>query len=111
MTEALVSTGSAAEVRQRVRPVWPGVVSFGLGLATAGALITGIVLATSDRFQDATWVAYAAAGISVIAVLTGIVALILGRDRAWPVAGIVLGIVANPLVLTPALDAIGSLWA
>jgi hypothetical protein len=44
-------------------------------------------------------------------VLFGGVALILGRRRAWAVTGVALGIVANPLILTPALDAIGSLWA
>lgn len=105
----VVLTGSTTEAR--VRPVWPGMVAFALGLATTGALITGIVLATSDRFRDATWAAWAAVGISVLAVLFGGVALILGRRRAWAVTGVVLGIVANPLVLTPALDAIGSLWA
>lgn len=110
MTETL-ELPLAAPPRPRVRPVWPGIVAFALGLAAAGALATGIVLATDDRFQYATWVAWAAVGISAIAVLTGIVALILGRDRAWAVAGIVLGVIANPLVLTPGLDAIGSLWA
>jgi uncharacterized membrane protein len=105
----VISTGSTTELR--VRPVWPGMVAFALGLATAGALVTGIVLATGDRFRDATWAAWAAVGISVLAVLFGLVALILGRDRAWAVAGVVLAILANPLVLTPSLDAIGSLWA
>ena len=94
-----------------MRPAWPGVVAFALGLATTGALITGIVLATGDRYRDATWAAWAAVGISVPAVLFGIVALILGRNRAWAVTGLVLGVVANPLVLTPTLEAIGSLWA
>jgi hypothetical protein len=86
-------------------------VAFALGLATTGALITGIVLATGDRFRDATWAAWAAVGISALAVLFGVVALILGRDRAWAVAGILLGVVANPLLLTPSLDLIGRLWA
>jgi uncharacterized membrane protein len=114
MTDVLVPTGPTAAAtpsRPRVRPVWPGIVSFALGLATAGALATGIVLATDDRYQFATWAAWAAVGISVLAVLLGLVALIVGRDRAWAVAGVLLGAIANPLVLTPALDVIGSLWA
>jgi uncharacterized membrane protein len=122
MTDTLVSTASTTEATGSTteapapttgarRPVWPGFVAFALGLLTAGALATGIVLATDDRFQTATYAAYAAAGLSVAAVLFGILALILRRARAWAVAGMVIGIVANPLLLTPALDAIGGLWA
>jgi len=112
MTDTLEQPAVVAPDRvRRARPVWPGVVSFGLGLLTVGALITGIVLATDDRFEAATYVAYAAAGLSVVAVLFGILGLIVGRSRAWAVAGIVIGIVANPLLLTPALAAIGGLWS
>jgi uncharacterized membrane protein len=117
MTDTLAAPGPTAETpptaprRPRARPAWPAIVSFALGFATVGALITGIVLATSDRFEQATWAAYGAAGISVAGVLFGVLALVVGRSRGWAVAGMLLALVANPLLLTPALAAIGGLWS
>ncbi|MBX3196150.1 MAG: hypothetical protein R2717_06395 [Schumannella sp.] len=93
------------------RTAVPGVASFALALLTVAGLVTGIALAASRAYEPATWVAYAAVGTSVAAVLLAIVALIGRLGRGWAVAGGVVGILANPLVLTPLLDAIGASWA
>lgn len=95
----------------RARLRWPGLVSAVLGLLTVGGLIAGLVLATSDLFEPATWVAWATIGVSAGAVLLGSIALIAGLGRGWAAAGLVLGIVANPLVLVHGLGLIGRLGA
>jgi hypothetical protein len=104
----------AVEVRPRrvrTRPRWPGVVSFVFAGLTVAGLIAGIVLATSDLFLAATYIAWAAIGASALAVLAALVALIGRWGSGWATAGLIAGVVANPLVLTMALDLIGGLWA
>lgn len=98
-------------VAPRRRPVWPGVLAAVLALLAVAGLVTGIVLATSDLHEPATWVAWAAIGISAAAVLLGLVAAIAGLGRAWGVTGAVVGLVSNPLVLVHGLDLIGRLGA
>jgi hypothetical protein len=92
------------------RRAWPGILSFILAVATVVAVVVGIVLATSDLFAAATYTAWGAIGASVMAVIVGIVALIGRFGSGWGAAGVVLGVVANPLLLTKALDLIGGLW-
>jgi hypothetical protein len=86
-------------------------VALVLGLLTVVGLIIGVVLAAGHADEAATWMAYAAAAVSVLAVVLGIVAAIGGMGRGPAVAGVVLGVVANPLVLTPGLELIGGLWS
>lgn len=93
------------------RPGWPGAVSLVVGLLAAGGVAAGIILATSDQFLIATYVAWAAIGASGLAVLSGLVAIIGRFGRGWGTAGVVLGVVANPYLLTIALEKIGGLWA
>jgi hypothetical protein len=95
----------------RSRPRWPGLLSFALGMLTVAGLVTGLVLVTADRFPEATMTAWIAAGVGGAAVLAGLVALIGRFGRSWAAAGLVLGVVGNPPVLTRALDAIGGVWA
>jgi len=93
------------------RPRWPGVVAFALALLTVAGLVTGLALATSDLYLAATYAAWAAIGASVLAVLAALVALIGRFGLGWAAAGLLIGVIANPLVLTEALDLIGGLWA
>jgi hypothetical protein len=97
--------------RVRTRPRWPGILSFVLAGVTLAGLVTGIALATSDLFLAATYTAWAAIGASVLAVLAAVVALVGRFGSGWAAAGLILGVIANPLVLTMALDLIGGLWA
>jgi hypothetical protein len=87
------------------------VLAAALALLATGGLIAGLVLATSDLFEAATWVAWGTIGVSAAAVLLGLLALIAGFGRGWAATGVVLGIVANPLVLVHGLGLVGRLWA
>ncbi len=95
----------------RRRPRWPGVLAAVLGLLTAAGLISGIVLATSGLFELATWVAWATTGVSAAAVLLGLGALIGRLGRGWAAIGVLLGVIANPLLLVHGLGWIGRLGA
>jgi hypothetical protein len=79
-------------------------------LLTVVGLIAGLVLVIGDQFESATIAAVAAVGSSVLAILLGVVAIVARRGRGWGVAGLVLGVVADPLVLTYGLGSIGRLW-
>ncbi|MEO5921138.1 MAG: hypothetical protein ABIQ01_08345 [Pseudolysinimonas sp.] len=95
----------------RRRPRWPGIVSFVLALLTVAGLATGVVLATSDLYLVATYTAWGAIAASGLAVALAVVALIGRFGSGWAAAGLILGVIFNPLVLTTALDVIGGLWA
>lgn len=81
-----------------------------MGLLTVAGLIAGLVLVIGERFEPAVVAAVAAVGTSILAVVFGVVAIATRRGRAWGVAGLVLGVVADPLVLTYGLGTIGKLW-
>lgn len=106
-----VATETAPPAAPRSRPRWPGILSLALGLLTVAGLATGIALATSDQYLAATSIAWATVGVGGLAVVVALIALIGRFGRGTAMAGLVLGVVANPVVLTPALDAIGGLWA
>jgi hypothetical protein len=95
----------------RRRPRWPGIVSFVFALLAVAGVAAGIVFATSDQFLLATYIAWGAIGASGLAVVMGLIAVIGRFGRGWGTAGTVLGVVANPYLLTIALDRIGGLWA
>ncbi|MEO8262716.1 MAG: hypothetical protein ABI566_09115 [Pseudolysinimonas sp.] len=110
MTDTIAPAIEPTVTPPRTRPVWPGILSLAFGILTVAGLITGIVLATGDLYLAATYAAWAACGAAVLAVLMGVLALIVRRARAWAVAGIVLGVVACPPLLTAALGGIARLW-
>jgi hypothetical protein len=111
VADSLAAPPPVEPVATRRRPRWPGILSFVLALLAVGGVVTGILLATSDLFLLATYTAWGAIGASGLAVLLGLIAVIGRLGRGWGTAGIVLGIVANPYLLTIALDRIGDLWA
>ncbi len=108
---AVAPSGPAETRPQRGRRRWPGVLSFALALLTIAGLVTGIVLATSDLYLAATYVAWAAIAASGLAVLAALVALVGRLGTGWAAAGLIIGVIANPLVLTKGLELIGGLWA
>ena len=110
MTQTLEQPVAAEAKSPRSRSAWPGILSFAFGIVTLAGLITGIVLATSDLYLTATYAAWAGCAAGAVAVLLGVLALALRRARGWAVAGIVLGVVFNPPLLTAALTGIGGLW-
>ena len=104
--------------RARVRPdpahgYRPGTL---LGVLAAFASVLtivfvsiGITQAMLGQFALGTNLAYISVGTSVVGVLGGISAIVLDRGRGWGVIAIILGLAADPLILTRVLDWIGSL--
>lgn len=77
-----------------------GVVAFTAAIATVAVVAIGVFTAESGQYAAATSLAYFAIAVSVVAVGGGLFALFLGRGRGWGVAGILIGGLASPLVLT-----------
>lgn len=94
----------AAEPRSR------GLIGALAVLAAAVVVVLDVVavnLAASGSFVSATTVAFTAIGFSAAAVVAGAVAIVLGRGRIAGIAGFVVGVVANPYLLTRLLEALG----
>lgn len=83
---------------------WPGRLALVLAVLTPPLVAAGIVVATLDEFLLAWWIGFAAIAVSLLAVSFGIVAVAGGWARGAGIAGILLGVVANPLVLVWGLD-------
>jgi hypothetical protein len=80
-------------------------------LIAVGALVVvdavAVSLAGAGSYSDATVLAWVAIVLSGVAVLAGGVAVVLGRGRMLGAVAIVLGISANPYLLTRVLEALG----
>lgn len=92
---------------ERTRTPLLGIVALVLGVLTVAALVTGIAIATAGDWAPATTIAYGAIGLSVLAVVVGVVAVVLGAGRRWAVIAVLLGVFANPLVLLAVLRFFG----
>lgn len=88
-----------------------GIAAAVLGVSTVAALVTAIVIASTGDWGVATLVAYAAIGLSALSVLGGVIAAIVGLGRRSGVIAVVLGILANPLVLLTVLRFFGGFEA
>jgi hypothetical protein len=104
-----VESSSVETVSRPLR--WPGRGALGAGILTILALITGLVAAWLELFEFATYAAGAAIGLSAVAVVGGIVAAIGNWDRGAAIGAIVVGALANPLVLLYGLNAVAGLDA
>lgn len=91
--------------RARPRPWrWPGRLAVGFALLTPLLVGVGIAVSTLDDVLVAWWIGFAAIAASLLAVSFGLVAAVGGWSRGAGIAGIVLGVLANPLVLVWGLD-------
>lgn len=86
-----------------------GILALAFAVLTAAALAAGVVMATAGDYRLATVVAYGAIGLSVLAVIGGVLAVILDWGRRWGVIAVIVGIVADPLVLLVVLRFVGGL--
>jgi hypothetical protein len=77
-----------------------GLLALGAALVTVASTVAGILLALADRYEASILLAYLATGLSVVAFLCGVAALLTGRGRVWGAIAIVLGILGSPPVLT-----------
>ncbi len=76
-----------------------GMAALALAVIMAVLHVIGVVVASGGDFESATVIAWVVIGLSVLAVVGGIVAVILRRGRGWGVAAIALAVIANPVVL------------
>jgi hypothetical protein len=69
-------------------------------VAVAGALleVAAIVVGNDRLWLIATWLAYGVIGLTGLAFLGGLAAVILRRGGGWGVCAMVVGVFANPLV-------------
>jgi hypothetical protein len=80
-----------------------GVVALFAALVTILLVTVGITDAIRGNYSSSTSLAYVATGVSIVAVLGGLGAVLLDRGRGWGAVAIVLGLAANPLLLTKLL--------
>lgn len=83
---------------------WPGRLALASGVVTALAVAAGIWCAEAGLHLAAWTAGVFAIVTSLVAVLAGVTATIGGWARAAGVAGLALGVAANPVVLTRGLD-------
>lgn len=86
---------------------WPGVLSGVLALLMLAATAVGIQLASHGQLAISTGAAYAAIGLSIAALIFGIVAIAKGWGRGAGIAGALVAVLGNPLVLLYGLSALG----
>ncbi len=95
-------------VRRVRRPRrWPGIASGVLALLMLGSTAVGIQLASRNQLVLSTWAAYAALAFSVAALVFGGIAIVTRWGRAAGIAGAVVALLGNPLVLLYGLSALG----
>jgi len=90
---------------------WPGRAALAASILTVVAVIVGLLAAPLDQFGVATVAAWAAIALSALAVIGGVVATIGNWDRGSAIAAIIIGALANPLVLLYGLNAVAGLDA
>ena len=78
---------------------WVGVIAIALAVAAAVVQVVAIVVASAGDFEWGIVLGYLAVILSITAILAGIAAIVVKRDRRAGIVGILLGIIANPLVL------------
>jgi hypothetical protein len=86
---------------------WPGIVSGVLALLMLAATAAGIQLASRGQLALSTDAAYAAIGLSLAALVFGIVAIAKRWGRGAGLAGAIVAVLGNPLVLLYGLTALG----
>ena len=88
--------------RRRTRLV--GIGAAVLALATVALTAAAVVISSGGDFPLGTFLAYVAIGTSAAAVLVALVAIVGGFGRRWGIGALVVGVLANPLVLLTVLN-------
>ncbi|MEO7722241.1 MAG: hypothetical protein ABIS08_10045 [Pseudolysinimonas sp.] len=86
---------------------WPGTLSGVLALLMIAGTAVGILLASRDQLTLATYAAYVAIGLSASALIFGVIAIVTRSGRGAGIAGVVVAVLGNPLVLLYGLSALG----
>ncbi len=86
---------------------WPGILSGVLALLMLAATAAGIQLASHNQLTLSTYAAYAAIGFSLAALVFGLIAIAKRWGRGAGIAGAIVAVLGNPLVLLYGLSALG----
>jgi hypothetical protein len=76
-----------------------GVAAALVAVATVVIHIVGISVATAGDWEAGTTLGYVANAASILGILLGAIATVLGLGRAWGIAAIVVSVFANPFLL------------
>lgn len=115
MTDGLTIFDEADEVddpaprtRQR-RPRWPGPFAGGVAILMVFSWAAGLALLSSGLFELGMGLTASAILLSAIAVVTGLIAAIGNMGRGWGIAGAVVGVLLNPVLVLLVLSWLGAL--
>jgi hypothetical protein len=86
---------------------WPGILSGVLALAMLASTALGFQLASRNQLVLSSYAAYAAIAFSVAALIFGLIAIAKRWGRGAGIAGAVVAVLGNPLVLLYGLSALG----
>ena len=86
---------------------WPGTLSGVLALLMLAATAVGIQLAAHNQLTLSTYAAYTAIGFSLAALVFGLIAITKRWGRGAGIAGAIVAVLGNPLVLLYGLSALG----
>jgi hypothetical protein len=88
------------------RPVRWGRGGLVLAVLMVAVLIAALAVNAPGRYLTSTVLAYVADGLSVVALVLGIVGIAANRGRGAGIAAVVLAVLGNPLVLLYGLGAL-----
>jgi lysylphosphatidylglycerol synthetase-like protein (DUF2156 family) len=84
---------------ERVRTPLLGILALVLVVLAGIVQVLAISTATDGRYLVGTVLAWGAVAASVLGLLVGVVATVLGLGRRWAIAAMVLSLVSNPIVV------------
>jgi hypothetical protein len=102
----LVASAPVAETPPCARSYAPGRTALAAAVLMIAAVAVALAIDAPGRYLAATVLAIAADALSVIALVTGIVAIVRNRGRGAGIAALVIAVLGNPLVLLYGLGAL-----
>jgi peptidoglycan/LPS O-acetylase OafA/YrhL len=85
--------------RVRRPPRWPGILACVLAVLMLAATGAGIQVAATGDYTTSTALAYTAIGLSALAILFGLIAIVRRWARPAGIVGTIVAVLGNPLVL------------
>ena len=93
-------------VARERRPVRWGSGGLALAVLMIAVLVAALAVNAPGRYLTSTALAYVADGLSVVALVLGIVGIVANRGRGAGIAAVVIAVLGNPLVLLYGLGAL-----
>jgi hypothetical protein len=104
-----VADESAPQTVAHRRPRrWPGLWSFGIAIGMVVVTGVAIGLAAAGDAVTALTLTISALGLSGIAIVLGVIAIVGKFSRMWGIIGAGIALVINPLVLLYGLSTLGA---